>query len=78
MYHVMLQTQISLTIYVSLSLSVSLFLSSSLSLSLSLGIRPNNPLLLASLLDYIMCLYGAVIVKFPLVIQRLHIHVKSL
>ena len=46
------------------------------SLSLSVTIRPYHPSLLAGLLDYILCLYRAVVGEFLLVGQHCHIHVK--
>ena len=44
---------------------------------LSLTIRPYHPSLLVGFLDYIFCLYRAVVGKFLLVGQHLHICVKG-
>ena len=55
----------------------SLPLSLSLSLSLSFAIRLWQPSLPADFEDHILCPYIAVVDKFSLVVQHLHVHVKA-
>ena len=59
---------------VTLLARISLLLS--LSLSLSLFIRPDNPSLLAGLLDSILCLFRATKGSFFFVSQHLYVHMK--
>ena len=56
---------------------ISLTPSPSLSLSLFLAMRLYHPLLLAGLLDYILCPYGAIENNFLLVCKNLHVRVKG-
>ena len=46
-----------------------------ISLTLTLSINPYHPLVLAGLLNYILCLHRANVDKFLLVSEYCHVHV---